>query len=242
MLAAAENAAHEQAAMLRAEAPLVLGVTVLTSMDDNNLAELGIARQRAGTSVAPGQAGHRRRAARAGLFAAGNRDAPRRVGRYCPTGHARHSPRMEPGQRPETHHDTGRGHPSRSELAGDRPPHHWCRRSQGCRHPDSSLQSTPSWFPRANAASRSRKSSTAPSAAKASSWMPPSRPPAGTTAPTATKTSSTSRARARARKCASAWSLWHRFSQHAMHPEVRLEHPRKLDPLVPATHQRLGNP
>ena len=43
MLAAAENAAHEQAAMLRAEAPLVLGVTVLTSMDDNNLAELGIA-------------------------------------------------------------------------------------------------------------------------------------------------------------------------------------------------------
>ena len=28
--------------MLRAEAPLVLGVTVLTSMDDNNLAELGI--------------------------------------------------------------------------------------------------------------------------------------------------------------------------------------------------------
>ena len=42
MLAAAENAAHEQAAMLRAEAPLVLGVTVLTSMDDNNLTELGI--------------------------------------------------------------------------------------------------------------------------------------------------------------------------------------------------------
>ena len=42
MLAAAENASHEQAAMLRAEAPLVLGVTVLTSMDDNNLAELGI--------------------------------------------------------------------------------------------------------------------------------------------------------------------------------------------------------
>ena len=27
-----------------------------------------------------------------------------------------------------------------------------------------------------------------------------------------------------------------------MHAEVRLEHPRKLDPLVPATHQRLGNP
>ena len=43
MLAAAENAAHEQAAMLRAEAPLVLAVTVLTSMDDDNLAELGIA-------------------------------------------------------------------------------------------------------------------------------------------------------------------------------------------------------
>ncbi|HJN90788.1 MAG TPA: orotidine-5'-phosphate decarboxylase [Verrucomicrobiota bacterium] len=42
MLAAAENAAHEQAAMLRAEPPLVLGVTVLTSMDDGDLAELGI--------------------------------------------------------------------------------------------------------------------------------------------------------------------------------------------------------
>jgi orotidine-5'-phosphate decarboxylase len=42
MLAAAENAAHEQAAMLRAEPPLVLAVTVLTSMDDSDLAELGI--------------------------------------------------------------------------------------------------------------------------------------------------------------------------------------------------------
>ena len=42
MLTAAENAAHEQAAMLRAEPPLVLAVTVLTSIDDNNLAELGV--------------------------------------------------------------------------------------------------------------------------------------------------------------------------------------------------------
>ena len=42
MIGAAENAAHEQAAMLRSEPPLVLGVTVLTSMDDSNLAELGI--------------------------------------------------------------------------------------------------------------------------------------------------------------------------------------------------------
>ena len=42
MLAAAGNAAHEQAAMLRAEPPLVLAVTVLTSMDDGDLAELGI--------------------------------------------------------------------------------------------------------------------------------------------------------------------------------------------------------
>ena len=42
MLTAAENAAHEQAAMLRAEPPLVLAVTVLTSMDDSDLAELGI--------------------------------------------------------------------------------------------------------------------------------------------------------------------------------------------------------
>ena len=42
MLAAAENAAHEQAAMLRADPLLVLAVTVLTSMDEGNLAELGV--------------------------------------------------------------------------------------------------------------------------------------------------------------------------------------------------------
>ena len=37
MLAAAENAAHEQAAMLRADPLLVLAVTVLTSMDEGDL-------------------------------------------------------------------------------------------------------------------------------------------------------------------------------------------------------------
>ena len=42
LLAAAENAAHEQAAMLRADPLLVLAVTVLTSMDEGNLAELGV--------------------------------------------------------------------------------------------------------------------------------------------------------------------------------------------------------
>ena len=42
MLGAGESAGHEQAAMLRSEPPLILGVTVLTSMDDANLAELGI--------------------------------------------------------------------------------------------------------------------------------------------------------------------------------------------------------
>ena len=42
MLAAAENAAHEQVAMLRADPLLVLAVTVLTSMDEGNLAELGV--------------------------------------------------------------------------------------------------------------------------------------------------------------------------------------------------------
>lgn len=42
MLAAAENASNEKAAMLGIDAPLILGVTVLTSMDDANLAELGI--------------------------------------------------------------------------------------------------------------------------------------------------------------------------------------------------------
>jgi len=42
MLAAAENAAHEQAAMLQADPLLVLAVTVLTSMDEGNLAELRV--------------------------------------------------------------------------------------------------------------------------------------------------------------------------------------------------------
>ena len=42
MLIAAENASNEKAAMLGIDSPLILGVTVLTSMDDANLAELGI--------------------------------------------------------------------------------------------------------------------------------------------------------------------------------------------------------
>ena len=42
MLSAAENASNEKAAKLGIASPLILGVTVLTSMDDNNLAELGI--------------------------------------------------------------------------------------------------------------------------------------------------------------------------------------------------------
>jgi len=42
MLTAAENASNEKAAMLGIDSPLILGVTVLTSMDDANLAELGI--------------------------------------------------------------------------------------------------------------------------------------------------------------------------------------------------------
>ncbi len=42
MLTSAENASNEKAAMLGIDSPLILGVTVLTSMDDANLAELGI--------------------------------------------------------------------------------------------------------------------------------------------------------------------------------------------------------
>ncbi len=43
MLAAAERAAQETALQCGHEAPLVLGVTVLTSMDNENLAEIGVA-------------------------------------------------------------------------------------------------------------------------------------------------------------------------------------------------------
>lgn len=42
MMRAAEKSAHETAAALGIEAPLVLGVTVLTSMDESALRELGI--------------------------------------------------------------------------------------------------------------------------------------------------------------------------------------------------------
>jgi len=42
MMAAAEQAAQETARSLNRPAPLVLGVTVLTSMDANDLAEIGI--------------------------------------------------------------------------------------------------------------------------------------------------------------------------------------------------------
>jgi orotidine-5'-phosphate decarboxylase len=42
MLAAAEKAAHESAAATGRRAPLVLGVTVLTSLDSNELAEVGV--------------------------------------------------------------------------------------------------------------------------------------------------------------------------------------------------------
>ena len=42
MLAAAEEAAQQTAQQRASEAPLVLGVTVLTSMDNENLAEIGV--------------------------------------------------------------------------------------------------------------------------------------------------------------------------------------------------------
>src|SRR4051812_46028715 len=43
MMAAAEQAAQQTALQLDRNAPLVLGVTVLTSMDSNNLSEVGAA-------------------------------------------------------------------------------------------------------------------------------------------------------------------------------------------------------
>ncbi len=42
MMAAAEKAAHDTASKLGRHTPLVLGVTVLTSMDANDLAEIGV--------------------------------------------------------------------------------------------------------------------------------------------------------------------------------------------------------
>jgi orotidine-5'-phosphate decarboxylase len=42
MMAAAEKAAHDTASKLARPAPLILGVTVLTSMDERDLAEIGV--------------------------------------------------------------------------------------------------------------------------------------------------------------------------------------------------------
>jgi len=51
MLAAAEKTSTETAAVLGIDSPLILGVTVLTSMDDANLAELGIQEETHGQVV-----------------------------------------------------------------------------------------------------------------------------------------------------------------------------------------------
>ena len=51
MLAAAEKTSNETAAVLGIDSPLILGVTVLTSMDDDNLAELGIHEETQGQVV-----------------------------------------------------------------------------------------------------------------------------------------------------------------------------------------------
>ena len=103
MMRAAEESAQQTAKQAGRAAPLVLGVTVLTSLDNAALDEIGF---HAGHGPAGGTAGRfsgEGGFARAGLFAAGNRRLAENFARVRSTRGARHSHRRGKGRRPETH-------------------------------------------------------------------------------------------------------------------------------------------
>ena len=87
------RAAHQAAGVAATDRPMILAVTVLTSLDQTDLIAVGVAGDAGGTGYEAGPARHRGRRRRAGLQSAGGRHAPSGTGSGCQAGRARHPPR-----------------------------------------------------------------------------------------------------------------------------------------------------
>jgi orotidine 5'-phosphate decarboxylase subfamily 1 len=111
MLRAAEKSAQESAQKQGRPAPLVLGVTVLTSMDAAALGEIG-AETNVGRQVAIGSA-------RLGVFPARNRNASTASPLGSGTRHPGHPHGRGKGGRPETDALPATGHRRGGDLVGD---------------------------------------------------------------------------------------------------------------------------
>ena len=121
MLKAAEQSAQETAWQLGHTPPLVLGVTVLTSLDAGALSEIGLDAnvdyQVRRLATMANKAGLR------GLVCSPQEVAELQAiaaGQHA-TGHARRPHRRGKGRRPETHAHSARSDYRRRQLAGDRP-------------------------------------------------------------------------------------------------------------------------
>ena len=122
MVAAARQAA-EAAGPAR---PMILAVTVLTSLDAADLAATGVARPPAAQVLRLARLAIEAGRGRPGVQPAGGGDAARRAGRRSGTGGARHPPGRQRGRRPGADHDPGarrwRPAPTGSWSAGRSPP------------------------------------------------------------------------------------------------------------------------
>ena len=92
MMQAAREAAQEEATSLGVAPPNLLGVTVLTSLDDEALARQGVAGVGARAGAAPRRAGPRGGAGRRGRKPARGGDAPCSARRRLSHRRSRHSP------------------------------------------------------------------------------------------------------------------------------------------------------